>query len=258
MDKMLEHYNLAIAARSEGDLPTAAHILGYLTATYPTEPLFFWQLGYTHLDMNSPERAVDAFNAALLLDCNNIPAVGGLGQCYLAMKEWDKAAEYFARRLQLRESANHYVFLAFALRMNGDYNSSISAANNAIRLQADNPEAFLNLGIALRACGRNEEALRAFSQATTLRPEYALAACEKAYTEYLLGDSESALQGLTRLTLEITTCCLAKHYKWMIYAHLGSSQMSEIMLEEMRNCCGHSMKFPGGATGPEPLRDAPE
>jgi len=47
------------------------------------------------------QQAIDAFQAVLNMDANNVTAVGGIAQVYYYMKKFDKAKEYQKRRLQI-------------------------------------------------------------------------------------------------------------------------------------------------------------
>ncbi|MEY3213382.1 MAG: hypothetical protein RIT28_3863 [Pseudomonadota bacterium] len=92
-------------------------------------------LGLTHLDMDAPEPAVQAFQRAI------------------------RAAK---RDTESRELAALHNNLGFALSAMGDYDAAMLVYREALRLDPASARARNNLGFALAAKGEDEEALAAF------------------------------------------------------------------------------------------------
>ncbi len=72
-------------------------------------------------------------------------------------------------------TAAQYVDESLAFYSSGDYESAITAAKNALRVQADYPEAFNNICASLIQLRRYDEAIAECQRAIALRPDFALA-----------------------------------------------------------------------------------
>src|SRR4051812_20995603 len=142
-----------------GNHEKAFNIFLRLTEREPHEPFFWWRLG--SIVGHYQERWLDSlpyFQQAISLDEDCAPAWGGLGSAYLHLGEWDKAEQALRKKLALKETAHHYVFLAVALHAIGQYQEAVESCKRALEIRPNYEEAYLNLGLALLKLSKKEEA----------------------------------------------------------------------------------------------------
>lgn len=88
------------------------------------------------------------------------------------LERWDEAEAALRRRLELGESANHYVFLAMALLIRSKYEETIACCERALQLDDRQVDALLNQSCAYSALGLHDEALAAYRRAISIDPTY--------------------------------------------------------------------------------------
>lgn len=193
----VDKYRQAEAALDKNELETAESLLRELVFSEPNEPLFRWKLGYALSDLHQYPDAIREFEAALELDPKNVAALGGLGLAYMELGRWKEAEIAIRKRLEQKESPQHYVFLANILAQAGRYDEAIGACRKALDLNPTFAEAYLNIGLSHRHKGNVDEAIDAFKQAVRLDPAYSAAYRELGLTYYSRGEFKAA-----RATLE--------------------------------------------------------
>ena len=77
------------------------------------------------------------------------------------------------RRKSRRAAAASHLSRGLALERAGHHLDAVDAFGEAVRLDPDDPDAQMRLGLALRELGRDEEANRAFLAALRLREAFA-------------------------------------------------------------------------------------
>jgi tetratricopeptide (TPR) repeat protein len=93
-----------------------------------------------------------------------------LGVAYLTLREWDEAVDALRRAAERRPETATYqndlaaAYLARAASRGGgdDARQALAAAERALALRADMPEAMFNRALALEMLGRHDEARRAW------------------------------------------------------------------------------------------------
>lgn len=89
-------------------------------------------------------------------------------------QDWPVAADAFRRALTLRPAfPDAWSELGFALRQQGRYTESLAAYDEALRLRPDFPEALEYLGEAYVKLGRLDDARRVLERLRPLDPERA-------------------------------------------------------------------------------------
>jgi Flp pilus assembly protein TadD len=78
-------------------------------------------------------------------------------------------------------TAENYVDLSLEHYKNGRYELCLHAAEEALKLRPDYPEAYNNIAAAYQALGHWDEAIHAAQQALTLKPDFQLARNNMAY-----------------------------------------------------------------------------
>lgn len=193
----VEAYGRVKEIQRDGRPDEAARMLADLVSVYPDIVLLRWELGYAQLDAGLLEESTNSFMEAIRLDPECVPAWGGLGHAYSAMREWDRAESSFRRRLALKESPNHYLFLCEVLSAKGDYLGALRCCDGAIGLRPDS-EAYLNLGLTYCDLGLSDMAAEAFEKAIELDPNDARSTAELGFLRLNTGELDLAERLLRR------------------------------------------------------------
>ena len=94
---------------------------------------------------------------------------------------------------QLAEAHNN---LGTALAASGRLEEAVAALRQATDIQPLFAEAYLNLGVVLRRLGRFPESAEALDRAVTLRPDLDVARYQRAVTALERGDAQAARRDL--------------------------------------------------------------
>ncbi len=143
---------------------------------YPDHGLAWLLLGIALVELARYEEAEQAFVKAIDLfpeDQRSI-ALGHMGHLFKMSGDFEQAAHWY--RLGIETTANdatYYIFLGGALARQGRLHDAEEAYRVATRCsEGCIDEAFLNLGLVLRARERFKEAAECFREALRLDPEY--------------------------------------------------------------------------------------
>jgi tetratricopeptide (TPR) repeat protein len=176
-------YQNAIELKKVGRPDEAARMLTDLVAVYPDIALLHWELGYAQLDSGLAEKSIKSFTDAISLEPKCLPAWGGLGHAYSELSEWDLAETSFRKRLALKESPNHYLFLCEVLSAKGDYLGALRCCDRAVALRPDG-ESYLNLGLTYRDLRLWDQASEALEKAIELDPDDPRAMAELGFLKF--------------------------------------------------------------------------
>lgn len=201
----------------------AANLLRRLVASDPDEPLFRWRLGNALEGLDDPKEAIVQYKAAIDVDPDNVPAWGCLGSAYLDLKKWKSAESAFRRRLLLKKSPQHFVFLAVALRQQGRFAESAEACFRAIALDPTYAEGYLNLGLALRDMKSYRVSLLAFLMAIENDPSQQMAFREAGFLRFASGRPAAAKELLERSAELDPNDAWSRLYSAIVLEHLGES-----------------------------------
>lgn len=121
-----------------------------------------------------PQDRIDAYQATLAADPNNVDALMGIAAEYSSLKEPLKAAEYL-EKAAVAAPDNLDVFMRLAAIYmapdSRDYQAAVRVLNQATSLDPSNAEAFLQLGAAERGAGNVSAAILAWNRYLQLVPE---------------------------------------------------------------------------------------
>lgn len=231
----LSMYDESQRLRKAGKLSEAAQILRQLSELDPDEPLFHWNIGYIYLDAGKTREAITHFKKALSLSQDCIAAWGGLGHAYTATREYDLAEAAFRQRLAIEKSDNHYVFLAYTLYMQCNYEDAIACCQQALDMNPLQEEAYLNMAKALEKLGRLDEARKALASAIKVNPRNALAYAELAYLHLLLGESTMAAEEI-RKSLDLDPNIPVSYaFAYNIFQLIGHDREASEALDRLRD-----------------------
>lgn len=176
MDELSAHEKLAIEESRrlsrEGDIAAAEQIFHAVLEHNNQSPFIYWLFGYEYLNNMYYNSSIDCFRRAIELDERCVPAWGGLGRALDALERWDEAEAAFRHRLELDESANHYVFLAMVLLQQSKYRDAIDCCDRALQLDDRQIDALLNQGFAYSSLGLHEKAVECCRRAISIDSEY--------------------------------------------------------------------------------------
>jgi tetratricopeptide (TPR) repeat protein len=97
-----------------------------------------------------------------------------LGHLFRERGDYESAAKWYRQAAELEpDHAGRHIFLGEVLARKGDFSGAEKAHREATKCtKGDVDEAYLNLGLVLRAQERYEEALNCFEKALKLTPDY--------------------------------------------------------------------------------------
>ncbi len=169
-----------LRAAHKADLPslTVAEAREFLR-DYPDCGPAWKILGEGLIDLARYAEAEDALKQAIAMcppDKLWIPLTD-IGHLHRARGEYKAAAAWYRRAIdKMPDEASGHIYLGGVLARSGRLREAETAHRAAIRCtQGRRDEAYLNLGLVLRAQGRNDEAATCFEEALKLDSKYAAA-----------------------------------------------------------------------------------
>lgn len=158
---------------NEGKAKEAKEIFEGLAKKYPKEPDLYLFLGISSLRLRDVQAAETQIKRALSLDPDHVEARTLLGWIQLEVRRnFPSAIEEYTRVVQLRPNLPEaYNNLGVALKKNGDLGKAIENFNRALELRADYSEAWSNRGWVYAEQKRWREARSDFEQALRVHPE---------------------------------------------------------------------------------------
>lgn len=157
------HRDLGYAFRLKGDLDTAIYELNRAADLDPEDFDAYTNLGIAYRDRGKEgdiEAALFAFNKALQVKPDYVPALKYRGFIWISQNELGKAIEDFKRVVSLDyQNPIAHRDLGYAYRLNTEYNLAIEHLTIALRQNAHDADAYLNRALAYQAIQKNEEAM---------------------------------------------------------------------------------------------------
>jgi len=117
------------------------------------------------------------YDKALAIDEDNVRANFGVGLCYIARNDQDKAREVFQRLLRLEaafEPEHKHLFNEFGiqLRVSGMYAEALAYYCRALELSPDDENLLYNMARAAHGLGDMQAALEHLQQCLALNPDH--------------------------------------------------------------------------------------
>jgi len=202
-DYLLPRYNqaqLLMADKTPERLDEAERILRQTIALGPEFAPAFFLLGRLASARDRDEEALEHYERAVQHAPNFFKAAYNAALIALRLKRTDDAARGFQRLVvAFPDRAEPHFNLGRIAYQRRRYDEAERAYRKAIELQkGEYPEAELNLGLALKAAGRKEDALALFDALSTRHPEMASARQNRAVVLMALNRDDEARAELTR------------------------------------------------------------
>lgn len=209
------HYNLAIAALTDGDVAAAVDALRQTISINPEDGEAHRLLASIYNDLRRSREALQLMTRAAELLPDHAPTLLQLSQLQRQHNQTD-AAIATLRQAQKAEPQNSRVLRDLgALYVSAkQYDRAISTFNRARDLAPEQPESYFSLGVAYKAAGRLREAIEAFEAATRRDAHNAPALTQLAETLYAAGQPERAISTLQH-------AITVKHDDPQLYYSLG-------------------------------------
>jgi tetratricopeptide (TPR) repeat protein len=176
----------------------AASILEPTAALHQDNPTLLVTLAEAYVLSGRPRQAQPVLDQVLKVDPVSVPAYVALSGCDLAQGWMDRALSNASRAVSLGTNhAEAYVAMANAhLALEHD-RAAVEALEAAHRCDSNNPQVLLDLGdILWRNLGQTNQALEAYSQATTIDPASVPAHVRMAQLLISNGDPQGARTNL--------------------------------------------------------------
>lgn len=166
--------NLGNLRVRSGDLIGAVEAYAQVIDDSPENPTAHANMSVALLRLNEPETAENYAREALAINADYPEALNALGNALVAQALFDDAIEIFDKVLLLQpgsfEAANNR---AAALHKSGDSSSAITAYKDVIVDGKAPGEIFTGLGVALLSDGKISDAVQAFRDALSIKPDMA-------------------------------------------------------------------------------------
>ena len=156
----------------KGDRDGAIELLQRSHNAAPEQPAPLLTLGKVYFDSRQFDQARDVLSKALTLDPNQGSAHTTLGHIALAQGETRLAEQHFHTSLRAGEDAHAFAGLAMVACDFNQVDIAVKNANQAAKMQPQDPLIQFTLGRALLLNGNHAFAEQAFNNALALRPNF--------------------------------------------------------------------------------------
>ncbi|UJR36176.1 hypothetical protein I4U23_028910 [Adineta vaga] len=138
--------------------------------------------------------AIDAYKEALTRTTNDWEVFHNLGLCYMQLREFNEAKQYFLQALQISEIQEaSYLALGKLLLLEGERDEAETIFERGARRNPESPALFTNIGLLAFERAHYTKAFECFGTALTFCPTYIpaiMAACQVIQKH---GDADVAL-----------------------------------------------------------------
>jgi len=164
------------------------------------DDIMAWNLkGLTLKEMGQEGSAKDCFEKALSIDNNDLPTIGNMYKCLLALGEYQKGIYYVDRYLSGKpDDLDALNEKGRCLAELGRAQEALECFGKAVAVAPSDHYSWINKGAALGDLGRHSEAITCYKRALELQPHQAVIWYNKANAEEELGLTAAAVESLER------------------------------------------------------------
>ncbi len=163
------HEAMGLVLLQEKNYPQAIEEFQTVLGQDPQRVNSLHLLGVAYLESGQPGKAVVQLKRALVIDPRHVSSIPALGQAYIDLKDNRQAIACLQQGLALdpkNEKLNYQMGMALAAEKR--YNEALDAFMKA----GDEAQAYNNIGVHYFVAGQYEEAAKCFQRAIELRPSY--------------------------------------------------------------------------------------
>lgn len=186
-------FQQGLAAYDSGDYQTALDAFLKTSETRSGEPVVWANLGNTYNRLDQPEKAIEAYGKAILLDPEQHAYYQNRGGIYSAMGNAEAAQADYDKAAALSEALNpgaasiNYFNMAVTHINNGAFDQALPVLTKALELDPKNAEAQYQVAICKLNLGDLEAAVVELKKYLELAPDGPHAADAKAMIEAMGG-----------------------------------------------------------------------
>ncbi len=162
---------------------------------YPHHTMAYSHLGLAYQTKKNYEKAIAAFDQALLLDPNLTESYYNKGNLYLDKESYDKALECYRKVMDLEPNFSrsyHNAALIYARRK--QFGEAQVLYEKAIQLDPTSAEAYYNLGLLYHTQNRYNESLEYYLKSIQQNPKFIQAYYNMGAVYYQMKDYSRALE----------------------------------------------------------------
>ncbi|HIH19417.1 TPA: tetratricopeptide repeat protein [Candidatus Micrarchaeota archaeon] len=139
----------------------------------PTDARTYYHRGNTYYEKGDYERAVEAYNTAIILNPTFSEAYFNRGLCYYNLKNFDRAITDYTKSCDL-DPKNPVIYnnRGDAYYRKQDFNASIEDYDRALAINPKYLKAFYNRGLAYACLQDYEKAVEDFTEVIKLNPNF--------------------------------------------------------------------------------------
>jgi len=222
LQKMAESYLAA------GDTGLALQYLTKAEKMKPDDPVIQYDFGLAYGARGLPDEALARFEKALELKPDYAEAANALGVMYAERDQFDKALAAFKKALAnpfYQTPYNAMYNLGRLYEKRGDLQTALQNYQQAVRIRAAYPPAYLRIGIIQQQLGQHAEAMQSFEKALQYNPNLVEALLHIGVLHYEAGeadDARDAFSQVVRLSPDSDYAAEAQRYLQMLSAARGT------------------------------------
>ncbi len=191
---------LAEAYRAKGDAEDALQVYGQLRQSFPNDPQVPLLMGFALVEQRKEAAARQAFEDALKLSPDYIPALEQLVNLDLAENQYSRAMERVRKQLaKSPEVAETHLLLAEIYEKQRNTNQAQAELTKAIELKPDFRAASLLLARLYIDSGRQQQALEGLNRILAKNPKDVVALMSVAMIHNASGEYEAAREAYEKV-----------------------------------------------------------
>jgi tetratricopeptide (TPR) repeat protein len=185
-------WNLALLFEARKDLRRAAEHYARLTEQHPDAQDAWFRLGYVRLQLEDYAACLKAFDACLALPRKYPEAMLNIGVAHWNMRNIDLAKESFRQCLASASKAQALRCLAAIALRQQDFEQALVLHRQLLELEESDADLLYNIALLSQKRGRVADAVRYYRQALTARPDFPQAQINLGHALMASGKHEEA------------------------------------------------------------------
>ncbi len=202
-----------------GRIDPALDDIGRALRLDSTRSVFHQRKAALHFRQQDVKNAVKEYRKAIALDGENIEALVGLAEIYLATRQYQKAIDYANEALKVdQHHPRPYTIKGLVHQRTGDTAKAISSFQTTVEMDPENHSAFLQLGYLMAAQDR-DLAIEYYNSASRIQPKDPRPVYNKGYYLQDQGEYDRAIETYKHLIHEVDSGYVDAYYN-IGYIHL--------------------------------------